>query len=76
MDVPYQQILVGCKGSASAADIITLANESVRQDLLGIMVWYVSAKNGFQYEASWDASYSAESQQAYIDALAMFNASK
>ena len=66
---PYHSILVGCKGTASPSDIDTLADEALNQDLLGIMVWYASVQNGFQYEKSWDASTSEESQEAYISAM-------
>jgi hypothetical protein len=68
-NTPYHSILEGCKGSADPSDIDTLANEALRQDLLGIMVWYASVQNGFQYEACWDASTSKESQVAYISAM-------
>ena len=68
-NTPYHAILLGCKGTARGTDIDTLVSETLRQDLLGIMVWYASVKNGFQYEASWDASTSQESQQAYIRAM-------
>lgn len=76
VDVPYKQILLGCKGSSSYNDIITLAQEAVRQDLLGIMVWYVSAVDGFQYDRSWDALENTGSQSGYIDALQLFGVSK
>ena len=56
VNVPRSSILVGCRGSASAEDINTLAEGVVGQDLLGIMVWYCSVQNGFQYEADWDCS--------------------
>ena len=68
-DTPYHMILLGCKGSASSASIDTLASETLRQDLLGIMVWYASVQNGFQYEGSWDASFSETSKNAYIEAM-------
>jgi len=62
--------MLGVKGSASASDIGQLADEINRQDLLGMMVWYSSVRNGFQYEASWDSSGNQESERAYVDALA------
>ena len=68
-NTPYHGILVGCKGSARPGDIDTLADETLKQDLLGVMVWYASVQNGFQYEVSWDASTSKESQEAYIKAM-------
>ena len=72
VDVPYNAILCGAMGSASATDINTLAEESIRQNLLGIMVWYASVINGFQYGISWDTSASPESQAALAAALIMF----
>ena len=72
-NTPYHQILLGCKGSSGPSSIDTLASETLRQDLLGIMVWYASVQNGFQYEESWDASFSEKSQQAYIDAMQKLN---
>ena len=73
-DVPYEAIMLGCKGSSPRAPIIEMANEVVRQDLLGIMVWFASVQNGLQYEVSWDASEVEESQQAYIEARQIMNA--
>merc|ERR1712107_784538 len=54
VDVPKSSILLGCKGSSTAGTINTLAQASIRQELLGIMVWYCSVGNGFWYEADWD----------------------
>ena len=48
---------------------MTLATESISQDLLGIMVWYCSVQEGLQYEASWDCSGSEDSANAYVEAL-------
>ena len=42
MNVNSKAVLVGCRGIASPATISKLAEESVKQDLLGIMVWYVN----------------------------------
>jgi hypothetical protein len=36
---------------------MTLAEESVKQDLLGIMVWYVSVVGGLQYEVNTHLYY-------------------
>jgi len=69
VDVPTTQILVGSKGSSRKTDIMTLATESISQDLLGIMVWYCSVQEGLQYEASWDCSGSEDSANAYVEAL-------
>ncbi len=68
VDVPYNSIMVGSKGISASADISTLADEVVRQDLLGIMVWYASVVDGLQYDTSWDTSMDADSQQAYVQA--------
>ena len=73
VDVPTTQILVGAKGSSRRSDIMTLARESVSQDLLGIMVWYCSVQDGLQYEASWDCSGSEDSASAYVEALKYLN---
>ena len=48
---------------------MTLAKESVNQNLLGIMVWYCSVQDGLQYENSWDCSGSEESSGAYVEAM-------
>ena len=69
VNVPKNAILLGCKGITMSQSIMTLAEESAKQNLLGVMIWYASVRNGFQYEISWDASTSTESQQAYIAAL-------
>ena len=68
-NTPYHDILLGCKGTSNPGDIDTLASEALQQDLLGIMVWYASVQNGFQYEVSWDASMSEASQSAYVAAM-------
>ena len=73
VDVPYEAILLGCKGSSPNDPIIQMANEVVSQDLLGIMVWFSSVKNGLVYEDSWDASQSEDSQSSYIQARAIMN---
>ena len=56
VNVPRTSILVGSRGSASAEDINTLVEGVMEQNLLGIMVWYCSVQNGFQYEVDWDCS--------------------
>merc|ERR1712029_179630 len=48
VNVNSKAVMLGCKGSSSSATILKLAEESVKQDLLGVMVWYASVKNGFQ----------------------------
>ena len=40
VDVPTDRILLGCKGASSSATIKKLTEKSVRQDLLGVMVWF------------------------------------
>ena len=42
------------------------------QDLLGIMVWYASVENGFQYTPTWDASASEEAVRGYTAAMQTF----
>merc|ERR1719205_329032 len=72
--VPNNAILLGAKGVTSSSDIATLAQRSVSDDLLGIMVWYASVKNGFQYKQSqqWDASISEDSIRGFKAAMATF----
>ena len=65
VNVPYPQIMVGCKGSAAETDILTLADESIRQNLLGPMVWFASVQNGLVYDASWDTSLHPEAQKGF-----------
>ena len=43
----------------------------VDQDLLGIMVWYASVKNGFDYTPNWDASTHDDSIAGYLAARAI-----
>jgi hypothetical protein len=73
VNVPKNAILLGCKGVTASQSIVTLAQESVKQDLLGVMVWYASVRNGFHYEISWDASTSEDSQKGYISIMQYFN---
>ena len=71
VNAPNSAILLGAKGSARPDHIIKMARESIKQDLLGIMVWYASVKNGFQYAASWDATDS--SKDGFVQAKIMFD---
>merc|ERR1711874_205150 len=73
VDVPKPQILLGSKGTASAGTITKLAQESVSQDLLGIMVWFCSVRNGLVYGHGWDCSESQGSQDGYVAAMKYFN---
>ena len=68
-NTPYNVVLVGCKGTNNATDIETLANESLNQDLLGVMVWYASVIDGFQYAKDWDASFDDDSKSAFVSAM-------
>jgi len=72
--VPTQAILLGAQGNTASSAIAKLASEAVAQDLLGIMVWYSSVKNGFQYKPSgpWDASDSEDAISGYKAAMATF----
>ena len=47
---------------------------AVDQDLLGIMVWYASVKNGFDYAPYWDASTHEDSISGYKAAFQLFKA--
>ena len=69
VDVNPKAVMLGCKGSSSSGTIMKLAEESVRQDLLGVMVWYASVPNGLKYAVSWDASLVENSQEGYVEAL-------
>jgi len=70
VSVPKSAILLGAKGNTAKKDIMKLARESVKQDLLGVMVWYSSVINGFAYKPSgpWDASGSKAAISAYKQA--------
>lgn len=69
VDVPRPAILVGCKGAASSGTISQLAQESVKQDLLGVMVWFCSVQNGLVYGHGWDCSESDDSRNGYVAAM-------
>merc|ERR1719219_2188114 len=69
---PSNVILLGAKGSASSSAISQLADAVVREDYLGIMVWYASVKNGFDYAPNWDASTSNDAIKGYISAMDKF----
>ena len=73
VDVPYEAILLGCQGGSANEPILEMANEVVRQDLLGIMVWFASVKNGLVYDDFWDASQSLDSQTSYMQARIIMN---
>merc|ERR1712106_564962 len=72
---PNNAILLGAKGVTSSSDITQLAQASVKDDLLGIMVWYASVKNGFQYKQAeqWDATINDDSIKGYQAAMQIFN---
>ena len=73
VNVPMGSIILGCKGSASGHDITTLATEAVKQDLGGMMVWYSSVINGFQYSISWDTVESPKSIEGFKQAIKILN---
>merc|ERR1739838_3616 len=79
-DVPKDCILLGAKGAAGGSTIRTLAEESMKNDYLGIMVWYASVRNGdgkgLQYAETWDASFANATIEAYIDTGNRFRAVK
>jgi len=72
VDVPKPQILVGSKGSSSASTINQLAQACVKDDLLGIMVWYCSVVNGLKYQVSWDCTGVTGSEQGFVAAMELF----
>ena len=65
VNAPTDTILLGAKGSSSSSTLVKLAEESIRNDYRGIMVWYASVKNGFHYAVSWDASIVDDSIAGY-----------
>ena len=69
VNAPSNTILLGVKGAASSANIIKLAKESVKHGLAGIMVWYASVKNGFNYASSWDATGKKDSEKGFVEAM-------
>jgi hypothetical protein len=46
----------------------------MKNDYLGIMVWYASVKNGLQYAETWDASSSEDTIEAYLETGKRFRA--
>jgi len=73
VNAPKSTILLGAKGSSSSATIVKLAKAAVEDDILGIMVWYASVKNGFDYAPFWDASTREDSISGYKQAMNIFN---
>jgi hypothetical protein len=69
VDVPTDRILLGCKGASSSTTIKKLAEKSVRQDLLGVMVWFCWVWGGLVYSQGWDCSDSTDSMAAYVQAM-------
>jgi hypothetical protein len=73
VNAPSNTILLGAKGSTSPATINTLVNESLKNDYLGVMVWFASVVDGLQYgKGVWDASTSKPTQEAYINGMKRF----
>merc|ERR1712079_823328 len=72
--VPNNAILLGAKGVTSSSAIKELARRSLADDLLGVMVWYASVENGFQYKHSeqWDATTSQDAITGFKAAMATF----
>ena len=46
---PSNAIILGAPGTISPSDLSTLVAASMTNNYRGIMVWYASVKNGFQY---------------------------
>ena len=72
--VPMESILVGCKGKSTSTTITKLAHESVSRGLFGVMVWYSSVVNGFQYATAYDANTSQDAIDGYIQARKILDA--
>merc|ERR1719225_526194 len=70
---PTNTILLGAKGASSSSAITSLAKAAVDQDLLGIMVWYASVRNGFDYTPVWDASTHEDSIAGYLNARSILD---
>ena len=70
---PTNTILLGAKGASSSSTITSLAKAAVDQDLLGIMVWYASVRNGFDYTPVWDASTHEDSIAGYLNARSILD---
>ena len=68
---PTNTILLGAKGQAGSATMNTLVESAITNDYRGIMVWYVSVREGLVYEKSWDGSDPAF-QQSFVDAMDKF----
>ena len=69
---PSDTILLGAKGSSSSSAISALASAVVQNDYRGIMVWYASVKNGFDYAPGWDASTANDAISGYVAAMNSF----
>lgn len=69
---PSNTILLGCKGATSSSAISTLADAAINNDYRGIMVWYASVKNGFDYAPGWDASTAIDAISGYVAAMEKF----
>ena len=65
--------MLGAKGASSSSAITSLAKAAVDQDLLGIMVWYASVRNGFDYTPVWDASTHEDSIAGYLNARSILD---
>jgi len=72
VDVPKENVLLGCKGSASSKTIVKLAHEAVKRDLLGVMVWYCSVRNGLKYAETWDCTGRPDSEKGYMAAMQLY----
>lgn len=75
VNAPSNTILLGAKGSTSPSAINTLVDESIKNNYLGVMVWYASVVDGLQYsKGTWDASTetSKPTQDAYMNGMKRF----
>jgi len=69
---PTNTIILGAKGQAGDSTINALVDQVIANDYLGIMVWYVSVKDGLKYSPSWDGS-DPDYQQSFINAMKKLN---
>ena len=72
---PSNTIMVGANGIIASSDVVTLTNACVSKNYRGIMVWYGSVSNGFNYGPSTgDTSKDTNSQNAFISAMTTLKA--
>ena len=69
---PANSIILGAPGGISPSDMSTLTSSVMSNNYRGIMVWYSSVKNGFQYGAQDDSTASTAAQDAFAKTMKTF----